>query len=325
MTSKEAVKRTLLFKTPERFAHEFPEAFGGDDIVRTYTDPSPDSRPRQGVDVWGCVWDCLGNTSLGEVKESPLQNWKDFNKLKIPEIAGEEMWFSVKKAKQTAGDKYVLGAVCSIFERVHFVRGFNNALCDTVDEKENLKMFVNLLVDINIKLIKGFADLGTDGIISPDDWGLQDRLMINPEVWREIWKPAYKRMYDAAHSHGMDTWLHSCGYIYDILDDLIDAGLDVIEMHQQENMGLKRLGDKFRGKITFLSPVDIQSVMPFASPERIRKYCREMAENLGTREGGFIPQWYADPVGAGHTMENVRIMCDEFLKISDEIYGINKI
>jgi hypothetical protein len=316
MTRKEVVRRTLRFQTPERYAHEFPEAFGGDDIVRAYTHPSPDGRPRQGTDAWGCVWECLGDTNLGEVKVSPLKDWKDFDKLPRPDISREDMWDPVRKIVESAGDKYVMGAVSSIFERFHFVRGFNNALCDVLDEKENVRMFIDLLVDINIKLIESYAKLGVDGIISPDDWGLQDRLMINPVVWRELWKPGYKRMYDAAHQHGMDAWLHSCGYIIDILGDLVEVGLDVIEMHQQENMGLKNLGDKFRGKVTFLAPVDIQSVMPYASPDEIRAYCHEMAKHLGTKKGGFIPQWYADPVGAGHTMENVGIMCEEFTKIS---------
>jgi len=94
-----------------------------------------------------------------------------------------------------------------------------------------------------------------------------------------------------------------------------------MEMHQQENMGLKYLGKHFKGRITFFSPVDIQSVMPYGSPGEIKAYCHEMSRTLGTKSGGFIPQWYADPVGAGHTMENVGIMCREFLKISDEIYG----
>jgi len=320
MTRKENVRRTIRFQTPERYAYEFPDEYGTD-FYRMYIHPSPDWRPAQGVDDWGCVWECLGNTSLGEVKDSPLKDWKDFDKLPIPDVERAEIWEPVKNVKEKAGDKYILGAVSSIFERVHFVRGFENACCDVIDQPDNLRMFVELLVDINIKLIERFAKLGVDGIISCDDWGLQDRLMISPESWRQIWKPAYKRMYDAAHRAGMDTWLHSCGYIIDILDDLIEAGLDVIEMHQQENMGLKRLGERFKGRITFFSPVDIQSVMPFGTPDEIRSYCREMSQILGTKSGGFIPQWYADPVGAGHKRESIDIMCREFLKISDEIYG----
>ena len=321
MTSRETVRRTIRFQSPDRYVYEFPDEHGTD-FYRTGLHPSPDGRLSQGTDDWGCVWENFSDSWLGEVKESPLKDWKDFNKLPIPDVGRKEIWAPVEKAKESAGDKYILGSVSSIFERVHFVRGFDNTCCDIIDEPENLKMFVDLLADMNIRIIEGYAKLGVDGIISCDDWGLQDRLMINPESWRAIWKPAYRRMYDAAHRAGIDTWLHSCGYITDILDDLIDAGLDVIEMHQQENMGLEFLGEKFRGRITFFAPVDIQSVMPHGTPDDIRRYCRDMSRILGTKEGGFIPQWYGDPAGAGHTRESIDIMCREFLKISDEIYGM---
>jgi uroporphyrinogen-III decarboxylase len=181
-------------------------------------------------------------------------------------------------------------------------------------------MFVNLLADMNIEIIKRYAELGIDGVINCDDWGLQNSLMISPDAWREIWKPAYKRVYDAAHTAGMDTWLHSCGYIIDIIDDLIDVGLNALHMDQQQNMGLDNL-KCFRGRITFFAPADTQKIMPNGNPDEIRGYCRKMSECLGTKSGGFIPRWYTDPKGVGHSRESIEIMCNEFLAISREIYG----
>jgi hypothetical protein len=187
MTGRENVKRTLYFETPERYAFDFPEPYGTD-FLTTGIDPSPDRRPPNGADDWGCVWECLGSTNLGEVKDSPLKDWKDFDKLTIPEVK-DSAFDSVRKAKREAGDKYILGNIISIYERLHFVRGLENTWCDIIEEPDNLKMFVGLLADINIKIIKEYAKLGVDGVISCDDWGLQERLMINPRDWREIWKP----------------------------------------------------------------------------------------------------------------------------------------
>ena len=76
----------------------------------------------------------------------------------------------------------------------------------------------------------------------------------------------------------------------DILDDLIDAGLDVIHMDQQENMGLELLGRRFGGRITFFSPVDIQQTMYHGTLDDIRAYCHRMVELLGRPDGGFIPR-----------------------------------
>ncbi len=180
---------------------------------------------------------------------------------------------------------------------------------------------IDALTDMNLTAIKRYAEAGVDGFIFCDDWGLQNKLMISPDLWRDIWKPRYARIYKAAHDADMFTFLHSCGYIVDILDDLIEVGLDVIHMDQQENMGLELLSKRFSGRITFFAPVDIQKTMVLGSLEDIRTYCRKMADLLGRPEGGFIPLWYTDPAGAGHEPVSIDAMCEEFLKISREKLG----
>ena len=116
----------------------------------------------------------------------------------------------------------------------------------------------------------------------------------------------------------MLTFLHSCGYIVDILDDLIEIGLDVIQMDQQENMGLDLLGKRFGGRITFWCPVDIQNTMARGSLQEICAYCRKMVAALGRPAGGFIARWYGDPAAVGHTQEAIKAMGEEFLKLSRE-------
>src|SRR3989339_1755087 len=139
---------------------------------------------------------------------------------------------------------------------------------------------------MNIAAVRRFSKLGADGYYFWDDWGFQDRLMISPDLWREIWKPRYKRIWDAVHEEGMLSFLHSCGYIVDILDDLIEAGLDVIQMDQQQNMGLEMLSERFGGRITFFCPVDIQNMMINGTADQIRACCRKMARTLGRENGG---------------------------------------
>ena len=74
-----------------------------------------------------------------------------------------------------------------------------------------------------------------------------------------------------------------------------------IHMDQQENMGLELLGERFGGRITFFSPVDIQTAMQRPLPD-IRAYARSMARRLARPEGGFIPRWYTDPADARLTV-----------------------
>jgi hypothetical protein len=104
----------------------------------------------------------------------------------------------------------------------------------------------------------------------------------------------------------------------EILDDLIEIGLDVIQMDQQENMGLELLGERYGGRITFWCPVDIQATMVRGTVEEIRAYCRRMVRVLGRPEGGFIARWYSDPAGAGHRREAIDAAAGEFVRLSRE-------
>jgi hypothetical protein len=320
MESRDAVRRTVTFQRPDRLARNFPEPFGTD-FAWVGMDPSPDARPLQGVDEWGAVWENIGVSQLGQVKDFPLKEWSDFARLAIPDIHDPRRWDALSDARCQAGDRFLLGNGISIYERVHFVRGLENTWADIHTAPDELCRLLDLLVEMNLVAIAHYAAAGVDGYIFCDDWGLQDRLMISPAAWRELWKPRYARIYRAAHEAGLATFLHSCGHIVAILDDLIEAGLDVIHMDQQENMGLELLGRRFGGRVTFFAPVDIQSTLANGSLDEIRHYCRRMVELLGRPEGGFIPCWYSDPAGAGHRQEAIDAMCEEFLHISREIYG----
>ena len=319
MSSREVVRRAVQFEGPDRLPRSLPDAYGSD-FAWVSMSPSPDWRPGSGRDEWGALWTNIGISNMGEVKEFPLTTWQDFDSLEIPDIREPRRWESVKGARERAGDKFLLAGGISLYERVHFVRGLENTWADIYQEPEKLAQLIDILVDMNLYAIEKYAEAGCDGYFWCDDWGLQDRLMIPPDAWREIWKPRYARIYEAAHQAGLLTFLHSCGHIVDILDGLIDARLDVVQMDQQENMGLELLGERFAGRLTFWCPVDIQNTMARGNADEIRAYVRTMTRALARPQGGFICAYYGDPRGAGHTREAIDAMCREFLQVSDEAY-----
>jgi len=315
MTSRELVTRTVRFQGAERLPYDLPEPYGSD-FVWIDMNPSPDARPPSGVDEWGAVWKNLGTTRLGEVEDFPIKSWEDFDRLPIPDVRDARRWQHLKGIRQQAGEKFLLASGISLYERTHFLRGLENVWADIYQAPEQLHRLIDRLVEMNLVAIAEYARLGADGLIFTDDWGLQNRLMISPKAWRALWMPGYERIFQATRQAGMLSFLHSCGYIVEILDDLIACGLDAIHMDQQENMGLELLGERFGGRLTFFAPVDIQKTMANGTLDEIRAYARRMARLLGRPNGGFIPRWYSDPVSAGHRSEAIQAMCEEFVALS---------
>lgn len=315
MNSREIVIRAIEFENPKRMPLNLPKPYTND-IFSINMSPSPDKRYSKGIDEWGCIWDNIGVCKLGEVSDFPIKNWDKFHNSKKPDITDSKRWEGVNTFNKSTTDKFILSSIMSLYERCHFLRGLENLWVDLYENTDDVKKLLRVLTDMNLYAIEKYAKAGSDGVMFCDDWGLQSTLMISPTQWREIFKPFYEEEFKLAHKLGIKVFMHSCGYILDILPDLIEIGLDVIQLDQQLNMGLDELG-KYKGKVTFWCPVDIQAVMPKNNIEEIKTYANTMIEKLAdVPKGGFIAMTYGDPAAVGHKLNSVVEMCKEFEKIS---------
>ncbi len=320
MTSRERVRRAVLFEGPDRAPRDLPEPWGSD-FLMLGAGPAPGWKPgADGEDEWGCVWekDAAGKT-MGQVKVHPLPDYSLLEAYRFPDYSIPSRYEeAVRQVGANDDEKFVLaGAPVSFIHRLEYLRGHVEAWTDPLEHPEDLGVLLDRMADIAIDAIRHFAGLGADGIISCDDWGLQDRPMVSPEVFRRFFLPRYRRVYRHAREHGMLTFLHSCGHITALLDSFIEAGLQVIQMDQQENMGVEELSRRFGGKLCFWCPVDIQQTMVNGSLDDIRSYARNLVESFGRFNGGFISKWYPAPDAVQHSAERIAAMSEAFVQHGD--------
>lgn len=253
-------------------------------------------KPRE--DEFGCIWQAPKADAIGEVVGNPLESWDALETFKIPDPYAKGRFDSFKLYMKLLGrDKFVIGDLGNgIWERSHFLRGFENIMMDIVTEPDRVKRLLDRLIDEwYLGLIDQHASLGQHGVIMLDDWGTQANLMVSPDTWREIFKPRYKRLIDAAHDRGMKFMLHSCGDIRLIMDDLVEIGLDVIQKDDMECLGLDWIHQNMAGKLTFCGPLDLQRVLPKAGPEDIRREVKRTIRLVGPHNGGLIGMIYSQP------------------------------
>ena len=118
-----------------------------------------------------------------------------------------------------------------------------------------------------------------DGFSFMDDWGTQISLLINPEIWREWFKPMYKDYCDLAHSRGKYVFFHSDGFIEQIYPDLIEIGVDAINS-QLFCMDIEKLVDLYGDKICFWGEIDRQYILPFGTTEDVKKAVDRVADAI---------------------------------------------
>lgn len=160
---------------------------------------------------------------------------------------------------------------------------------------EYIKEIFELQTEIALKNLKLYHQAVGEKIVaifvSGTDFGSQRGPFISPDMYRETFKPLHKRMNRWIHENtSWKTFFHTCGSVVDILDDFIDAGVDIINPVQTSASGMDPvpLKEKYGRDLVFWGGgIDTQKTLPFASPEEIMEQVKERIEVFG-KDGGFI-------------------------------------
>ena len=123
------------------------------------------------------------------------------------------------------------------------------------------------------------------------DFGTQTSTFCSAKTFRDLYFPYYKQVNDWIHRHtGWRTFKHSCGAVEKFIPCFIDAGFDILNPVQcsAAGMGAEHLKQEYGDRLTFWGgAVDTQHVLPFGTPEEVRRQALERCE-LFSRDGGFV-------------------------------------
>lgn len=325
MTSRERVRRAIHFLGPDRVPHLLPDD-SEDDLLAPSPDWPADILPwteidggrQRRIDFWGVTWETMGAGTFGEAVAYPITDITVHTVYQLPDLNTPDVVRGIRAVvvanSVSENPKYCLGTMpfLSLNEGTHNLMGLDEMFAAYYESPDALKAFLARMAAAQRDSIRLLADCGCDGVMGFDDWGLQDRPMISPSLFEEFFLPLYRESWQLAHTLGLDVWMHSCGHILDLLPMFIDAGLDVIQMDQQENMGLDTLNAIAGGRLAFWCPVDIQRTMVEGSIDAIRAYVKQMISTLGARNGGLISKAYPSPEAVNHPPEKIAAMCAAF-------------
>jgi len=155
-----------------------------------------------------------------------------------------------------------------------------------------------------------------DVVLFGDDLGGQQGPLISPEAYRELYKPYHNLLWGRAKELAdVKVQLHCCGGIYELMEDLIEAGLDAVNPVQVSCRGMDpaRLKSEFGDRITFWGGgCDTQSILPMASPAKVKENVDELTSILSPG-GGFVFQQVHN-ILANVPPENIVAMLEEVNK-----------
>ena len=285
---KERVKKAIHMESPDTIPiFLYNKDFEESDII-IYEVIKHWMGHNKDMSEWGFQWERLDGT-MGHPKETLIKSWDELDNLFVPDPYDKNRFDGVKEIMEKYGDKYYLASLALTgFTIMTFIRGFSSTLEDLYIDREYIEQLAEIVFGFEENVIEQIKDHGFDGVAFFDDWGTQSNMIISPPLWREIFKPLYKKQFDLVHSLGMDVYFHCCGYIYDIIPDLIEIGVDMLNLSQPNVFDIEIVGSEFNGKVCFVCPISYQTTSLSGTKEEIYNEAKKLIDNLGSDKGGFI-------------------------------------
>lgn len=266
------------------------------------------------TDSWGCVWDNVAEGLEGIVVRSPLERWEDLDSYTPPDpiTQGERGspidWENIERYYASLEENEGLpgGGLPHgfMYMRLYYLRGFENFMIDIATDDPRLERLISMVLEYNIKYINKLIEIGAKMMYFGDDLGTQKSLAIHPEKWRKYLKPCYKKMFSLCKDKNIYVYFHSDGHILEIADDLIECGIDIINLQSRANTfdGIK---NRFKGKVCIEVDLDRQ-LFPFATTKEIREHIKEAIEKLYSDKGGLMLYAECEP---DVPLENIEAIC----------------
>jgi len=283
-------------------------------------DPGPANRAGEYFeDAWGCVWRSEIDGIEGIVQRHPLEDWSKLTSWRPPDPLktgdrGPVDWESIARNVQDAKKRGELtrGGVAHgfLFMRLTYLRGFDNLMTDLVDEPPQLSQLIEMVQQHNRALVNKWLELGVDVMEFGEDLGTQTASIISPAMFRKWFTPQYKALMQPCRDAGTLVALHSDGYIMELMDEFIEAGVDIVNPQDLCN-GIDDLAREVKGRMCIRLDVDRQKIVPFGTRKDIHDLIEEEVRKLGSPRGGLemlIGIYPPTPP------ENVDAVCEAFEK-----------
>lgn len=342
MNQRDNILKTVRFERPERIPmgywingacwNHYPRAaleelqeshpylFPGFKRASAPPPPAPPSR-KTDVDEWGVTRASPEEGIASVAAAHPLADWSaldHYTPPPLPDLSADEK----KKpnlAAENRRDAVARGTLVygglphgHTFLRLCELRGYEAIICDMADDEPRLWKLIEMVEAYNAALVRCSLKRGAEWMGYPEDLGMQIGPMLSPAHLRQYIKPSYQRLMKPARDAGCIIHMHSDGDIRDLVEDLVDSGVQVVNLQDLVN-GIEWIRARFKGKVCIDLDIDRQTVTRFGTPAEVDTLIRNEVETLGSREGGLMMIYGMYP---GIPLANAKALMDAMEKYS---------
>jgi uroporphyrinogen decarboxylase len=241
-------------------------------------------------DAWGIVFRPGADGVYEQWMSGPFKASDDLDGYSWPSMDIYDSVEAVRKRVRARGGEHAL--VTSVnypFKICWQMRGLENFLCDMLLEPDWARALWKRVASYEQEKAVRAASAGVDIVAFVGDIAMQNRLLLSVSAWRAIDKPLFASMIAAVKGANPSVRImyHSDGNLEEVLDDLIEVGVEILNPIQPESMDPAALKRRYGRRLVLNGAVSIQRTLPFGAVADVRAEIRALIADCAPG-GGFI-------------------------------------
>jgi uroporphyrinogen decarboxylase len=235
-------------------------------------------------DVWGGKIVAAPHST--EELAAPIPDITKAADYKFPEVS--DFGFDNLERWVKESDLFTVCQLDTGFFKIYLLIGFTNYMFYVYDHKEELRLLMERLADLQIRVAREAVRRGADCIWLANDFAYNTGPFIKPELLWELDFQYEKKIVDEVHKLGVPCVLHACGCQRETLDMIAEIGVDGLHALQPSAQNdIREIKKRYGKKLALIGNVDISRLLPYGSPYEVDQNVRDLIRDVG-RDGGYI-------------------------------------
>ena len=262
------------------------------------------------TDAWGCTWYVPHDGAQEKCLHHPIGDLRNLGKYRPPwEILKGVRLDKVNRLCERTSRFVLAPTVVCPWNRLQAVRGSEHAGKDLAGGEECVRTLLDMVHAFCRSEVDLWARSEVDGVVLGDDWRSPAGLIVERELWHEVFRPLYRAYCKTLRKHDKMVFFRTSGNVTEILGDLVRLGCDAVHC-SLETMDLARIARRFRGKTAFWTGADQPDALAQGTVDEVRETVLRVRRAFDFGSGGVIAQCAWQP---GVPIERIVAFCEQWI------------
>jgi len=261
-------------------------------------------------DEWGTVWKIEPN-GIPYPMEGAIKDESDLDRYTPPDPEADYRMDDLKAAAERfGGERAIVFLGHETFEFSHYLLGgMDKLLMQYVLNPEFCHRLSEMIWAYKGRVLEMAAEVGADILLTGDDVAQRKATLMSPDHFKEFILPYLKKAVDVSHAKGKPFVKHTDGCLWEILDLMVDAGIDAIDpIEPIANMDIGEVKQKYKGRVAVCGNVDCTCILPHGTKEQVIDAVKETIAKASPGGGHVLAS--SNSIHPGVNPENYRTMLE---------------